>query len=333
MNHNNLEESKAKNYKYVIAGGPGFYSVAYFDVKRLSNVKYFSSYIGGVNNKLMRLLTRLTFNIRYGSLVRWLLKPLVYRKVFRSGFSKEDDIVFLFFESQYAVINTDYTTYLRKHYPKSKLVLFMQDVVSSLPYYDIKDYKKRFDIVLSYDQHDCDRYGLLYHPTPYSRFDSSRLQKTESLDVFFCGSAKTRLKTIMEVYHICKENGLKVKFYINGVPDELQEAQSDIIYNTPISYKQNLAYVVNSKCILEVMQERADGFTPRLWEAIIYNKHLITNNEYVKSSQYYIPAFIHHIEEGLTPKDWIDNIVDYPTELAQSKSPIQLLAFITSHLC
>lgn len=330
---NNNNNNTSVKYNYIIAGGPGYYSVAYDEVKRLPNVRYFNNYISGLPSRLLKLLARITFNIKYGRYLRWLLKPIVYPAIFHSEFSRDNETVFLFFESQYAVINTDYPEYLRKHYQHCKLVLFMQDVVASLPYYDIDDYKRRFDLVLSYDKQDCERYGLVYHSTPYSHYENSRLIKEGSCDVFFCGTAKNRYETIMTAYKLCKDAGLKVLFYINGVEDRLQEKNDDIVYNTPISYLENLAHIASAKCIIEVMQKKADGFTPRLWEAIFYDKHLITNNDSIKDTLYYDSRYIHEINNNLHPAEWIDNPVFFDQKVKETKSPIHLLEFIENQLC
>lgn len=320
-------------YNYIIAGGPGYYSVAYDEVKRLPNVRYFVNYISGLPTRWLRLLARVTFNIKYGRYLRWILKPIVYPAIFKTNFPVDNECVYLFFESQYAVINTDYLEYIKKNNPQCKLVLFMQDVVASLPYYDIADYKKRFDLVLSYDKQDCERYGLVYHPTPYSHYENSKLIKKDSCDVFFCGTAKNRYETIMMVYRICKEAGLKVLFYINGVEEHLQEKNDDIVYNTPITYLENLSHIASAKCIIEVMQKKADGFTPRLWEAIFFDKHLITNNGSIKNTHYYDSKYIHEISNDLHPEEWIDNPVSFDQKVKESKSPVKLLKFIEDHLC
>lgn len=315
-------------YKYIISGGSGYYSVAYDSIRHIPDVCYHSSYLSGIDSWWERVIIRLAFNLRIGKYVRWVLKPIVFPKIFPHMFGSDEEIVFLFFECQFAVFNTDYLDYLRNSYPKVKLVLYMQDIVASLPYYDIEGYKKRFDLVLSYDQHDCEKYGLYYYPTPYSRIDISSLPKKEPVDIFFCGSAKNRLSPILEIYHKCKNNGLKVLFYVNGVPEEQQEAQDDILYNTPISYIENLAYVANSKCILEVMQANADGFTPRLWEAIFYNKHLITNNPVIQNTRFYNPQYIHLISKDIDILQWINEEVNYPEDVCDTKSPTHLIELL-----
>lgn len=315
-------------YNYVIAGSGGFYDIAYNDLKTLENVLYYKSFTDGINCCFKRILCRLNFNIKLNKYIRTPISRLVYPWLLPNHFDISRPLCYIFFGNQYALINTTYIEYLRKQHPDIKLVLYMQDIVASLPYYDIENYKKRFDIVLSYDKGDCDNYGLKYYPTPYSKY-AFKHSYSEDIDVFFCGAGKTRYKTILDTYHNLTSKGLKCIFYITDVPIKDRIDGEGLHYDQPMSYIKNLEYVQRSKCILEVMQDNADGFTPRLWEAIIYNKHLLTNNFTIKTSKYWNPNGIHILNECDT-YDFINQSVYYPEDIKKEKSAIQLLHFLES---
>ena len=138
-------------YNYIIAGGSGFYEVAYSDLYNLPNVVYFKNYIDSINSKIKQLLIRINFNLKLNDFIKTPFSKLVYPWLFPHSFKEDRPLCFIFFGTQFAIINTSYLDYLRRRYPNVKLVLYMQDIVASLPYYDIKSYKKKFDIVLSYD--------------------------------------------------------------------------------------------------------------------------------------------------------------------------------------
>ena len=91
----------------------------------------------------------------------------------------------------------------------------------------------------------------------------------------------------------------------------------------------NLAYAAKSKCILEIMQENADGYTPRLWEAIMLNKHLLTNNSAIKYGEYKNLDSTHLIDE-CSSLDFINDKVFYSKEIKEKKLPINLLFKIDS---
>lgn len=312
-------------YNYVIAGGPNYYEVAYADLFSLSNVVYHKSFIGGIESSVFKLISRINFNLWINKFIPTPFSAMVFPKLFPHHFSDDKPICFIFFESHFAVYNTKYIEYLKKKYPGSKFVLYMQDLVSSLPHYDINSYKSRFDLIFSYDSGDCKKYSLYYFPTPYSYYDISHLDKKEPIDVYFCGAGKTRYKAIFDVYHRCVQEKLQCKFFITGVPESERIQGEGLIYDHPISYIENLSYVSASKCILEIMQENADGYSLRLWEAMMYNKHLLTNNQFIINSEYYFKDSIHFVPDTKPFIDWLNTKVVYPQSLKERKSPIQLL--------
>lgn len=318
-------------YNYVIAGGGGFYSVAYRDIVDLENVSYHEGYISKQYPSWVNLLFRINFNLLLNKYVKTPLKYFVYPRLYPHNFSKKKPICYIFFQKEFAVINSSYLEYIKKTDPEAKLVLYFQDLVSSLKYYNIEEYKKRFDFILSYDKKDCEKYNLYYCPTPYSKIDLVP-SRNDQVDVYFCGAGKNRYQTILDVYRKCRQHDIKCKFIITGVPEERKIYGEGLIYDTPISYVDNLKNVINSKCILEVMQENAIGFTPRLWEAIFYGKHLLTNNEEVKNTDYYSSENIHFIKSGTNGFEWINNKAVYNQDLIRNNSPQKILDIIETIL-
>lgn len=319
-------------YNFIIAGGEGFYKIAYSDLKEVDYVRYFENYIDGLQGSFTKFAAHINFNLRINRYIKTPLRSIVYDKLFPAEFSYNNPLCFIFFGTQFAVINTSYIEFLKRKYPTAKFVLYMQDILSSLPYYDIDNYKKRFDLILSYDRKDCEKYGLKYFPTPFSYINPSDLQKHEPVDVYFCGAAKTRYNDILNVYNECKRKNLSCRFFITGVPEEARIESDEIIYDKKISYLENLSHAYSSRCILEIMQENAVGFTPRLWEALFYNKHFLTNNKDITKSEYYNKDYIHTLSDIENISDWISVNIQVPKDIIMKKSPRRLLEFIDDNL-
>lgn len=315
-------------YNYIIAGGTGYYDVAYSDLKKLPNVVYHNQYISGLPFGLIKLLARVNFNIALNRFIHTPLSFLVNRFIYPDGFDDSKPRCYIFFQNHYAVINTSYLSYLRKKHPSAKFVLYMQDIVASTPYYDMNDYKRKFDLILSYDKGDCAKYKLTYYPTPYSKIDDTKLPQREPIDVYYCGAGKTRYPVIFDVYKKCISEGLKCKFFVFGVPVNERITGDGLIYDQRISYVENISYVLSSKCILEVMQENADGYTPRLWESILYDKLLLTNNISIINSNIFKRGNIHLVHKDYNIKNWINDQVYYPNDVKLGKSPINLLKLL-----
>lgn len=318
-------------YNYIIAGVDRYYSIVYKDLQNNPNIKCYKSYIDGIKSKFIQLLIRVNFNIKLNKYLRTPFNLFTYPLIFSNEFKDDKFLCYIFFENQYAVINTSYIDYLKHKYTNAKFVLYMQDLVSSLPYYDIDDYKNKFDIIFSYDKGDCEKYNLIYNPTPYSNMGNLQLPVKEKSDIFFCGYAKQRFRAILDVYDKCSNAGLKCLFFVMGVPKKEQIKREGIIYNTPISYEENIAYVKQSMCILEIMQDNAIGYTLRLWESITYNKHLLSNNQSIKKSKYYNSDYVHFVQDQ-NSYDWITNEVMYSDDIKQSLSPLSFIKRIDTLL-
>jgi len=322
--------SEELKFNYVIAGGAGFYKVAYSDIADLPQVRYYPEYVDGINGNIWKFLARINFNLRLNQLTHTPLQKWIFPRLYPLPDENTRSLCFIFFGAQFAIINTGYLEYLRQRYPGIKLVLYMQDIVDSLPYYHIEDYKKRFDIVLSYDKGDCARYELIYYPTPFSKISQKDLDIPRPVDVYFCGKAKSRYEKIIDVYQKCIKKGLTCRFLISGLPEKKRINGEGLIYDRRISYIENLANVVSSRCVLEVMQDNANGFTPRLWEALVYDKHLLTDNPVIQDTEYCKRGNIHTLEETDAIDKWISIPVATDNAIKEKLSPLNLLFFIES---
>ena len=279
----------------------------------------------GLNSKMDLMIQRLTFSEQVNKIIPYPLSSYTYPRLLPFHFNKERPLIFIFFGNTEYLYQSTYLDYLRKKYPSARIVLYMQDLINrntKLNFYQIKD---KFDLILSYDKGDCEKYGLLYHPTPYSRYPVLNNPTIEPCDVFYCGNAKMRYATILDVFTKCKEMGLKCKFFITACPEEKKIPSEDIVYDHYISYHENLQYVQKAKCILEVMQANADGYTPRLWESIIYDKHLLTDNQSIVTSEFYKKDSMHGIANINNILEWIKEPIKHDNAFKQSLSPIYLL--------
>lgn len=189
--------------------------------------------------------------------------------------------------------------YLRSHYPESKIIVFTQDLVERVrDLYTGKtinvDYVKRYsDLFITYDHIDAEKYNLTYHPTVYSSVQVAADDTIPYTDLFFLGRDKGRLGLLVDMCNQFTKNGLKCCFFILDVPPEQQIECLGIHYiDHPISYKKNLQYVSRTKCIVELLQPNARSATFRMWEAIVFNKKLLTNNPEASQSPFYHNAYI-----------------------------------------
>lgn len=226
--------------------------------------------------------------------------------------------------------------YLRKIGSLSNVHLILVSVDSfvdkKLSPLDIMD-KIPFEIVYSFDPNDCEQYDLEYTNSLYSRrLDISA--SNEQTDLFFIGRAKDRLKDILSIAKRAVDNGMKINFQILGVKKEDQVQFPGITYLKKVKpYDEVLPLIMASKCLLDLYQAGQYGLTMRAYEAVFYNKMLITNNDYIKKLAYYKPQCM-YVFNSIDEIDFTfirqNKDVDY--EYEDEYSPIYFLGEIEKKL-
>ena len=329
-------------YSYVVLGSSSdLYKFSYSDFKKTD----YAYYIPGIESNLSKIgfaLFRIHTWKKLNSIVNIPLKH-VWNKFLLGQFPVRDEhkICFVFFsnwveyENQLHLID-----YLRKKYVGCKVVWFLQDIISTRTMADgrplpIEELKKKFDLVFSFDQNDCQKYGFIYHHLVFSSFDGEIVDMPYS-DVYFVGKAKNRQSDIIRVFEVFRANGLKCDFHIAGVPKEEQKYADEIDYAPQISYQENLQHIIHTKCLLEIMQQGGAGFTQRGCEAVCFNKKLLTNNQFITEAPFYNEHFIckftnpSEIDAHFIEMLDMDENVDY--HYKEHFSPLDLLCVIEDHL-
>lgn len=315
-----------------------YYKIAFSNLFSCSNVEY----IDGLNRGrtlLCRFFYRLHHSRKLNLIFKLPLKRLWFRMYFQKKFEDEKPLCFLFDARilQFSYVH-DYLKYLRGKHPNAQFVLFYQDLIKTYKSVELSQMRLLFDLILTYDNGEAKKYKLVYHPTIYSKYifsekDLEEINKIDLCDVYFVGLAKNRLSKILDVYKKLTKAGLICDFYISGVSKEQQFEFSGIHYNQKLSYVENLRHIQRARCILEIMQEGAEGATLRNWEAICYNKILLTDNLSLIHSPYYNTNYISIIRDGIVDFSIFTAYRDYDLgHYMEMISPINLLNFIESYI-
>lgn len=323
-------------YNFVIFGSSwDLYKFSFSDVYEMDNVQYIPLPFSGIKKYIYAL---------YKRLMRLFPSSSVLAKIWLCFFSIKDfaeqkPVCFIYL---WGVLTDNYTSqtikYLKQKFPESKHVLFNTDLIETRrSTYTGFDAKRDYDLVLSFDPGDCEKYGLEYHPLVFSHYKSNNCPL--KYDVFFLGQAKNRLKEIFNAYDLLVRNGLKVKFLLKGVDDKDKRNCEGLNYFVKnISYSENLKYIEESKCVLEIMQKGGTGFTQRGCEVVGLNKKLITNNPYIKNAPFYNENYIstfdsvENIDVNFLKQLGNDEVVEYGEESRKKMSPKELLEFVEEML-
>ncbi len=322
-----------------------FYKIAYSDVIDLDNVKYIPNSISTKHqpiclvtefNKFIYLFYRIHHSSSLNKLINLPFKRIWFDFYFKNKFTNEDPICFIFFGRNLMLEKYGYIEFLKKKYPNSKYVCFFQDLVRTHENINVPEIKKIFDLVISYDSGDAKKYNINYHPTVYSKFLVEHNDEIQKSDVYFLGAAKNRLPKIVLIYQFLQRKGLKCEFYLTDVNPNDQLHYEGIHYISNMTYKENLQHILKTECVLEVMQENASGYTMRTWEAIMYDRKLLTDNTAIKKSSFYNSSNIfdfENINDLRRSQLFFENFsrkVDH--QYKESISPSKLFEFIEQEL-
>lgn len=161
----------------------------------------------------------------------------------------------------------------------------------------------QFEKIYSFQKSDCEKYGFDYTNQIYSKVDLSQYQDgMNASDVYFIGAEKGRIKEIYDIYLYLKDHGLNCDFNVvvskKKKPDYDEKYPGICFITRRIGYTEILEKISGTRCILELCQEGQDGLTMRFYEAMFYNKLLITNNVTAKSHASFHPNYMQVINKA-----------------------------------
>lgn len=320
------------------------YSQSFSDVISLENVQYIDRPL----LKLRGIYRRIYDFVHYehnGFIKKCLHK--IARSIFRDDYwmsfyfdgkkQRKKNYVFIV-SAAWFLFNDDFLYFLKRHYSQAKFVLFLCDLFNShkIKALNLQEIRQYFDLVLSFDQNDCQRYDFTYHPLVFSQYRGI-IEDLPMYDIYFLGQPKNRFKELISCFEKFWKYGLKTDICLVGVKPEEQVYKEKIQYSDEfISYKENLQRTLHAKCELEIMQKGGAGYTQRMCEVIALDKKIVTNNPLIHEAPFYNPDYIFQIRsaeditEELCKKIKSEVIVDY--HYKDKLSPVELLNFINARL-
>ena len=215
------------------------------------------------------------------------LIKLFYPFFFNKKFKSDKPLCFLLIDC--CKLPVDYLKYVKSKYPNCKIVWFYRDLVCvGEKAYPGMAHNPLLDFEMTFDNGEAQKYGMVFCPEYSSLVDLPEHNMYPTCDVFFCGKAKDRYEKLISYYSYLTKKGLRCHFFIAEVPESKQLSADGLFYNRFMPYKEMLCRTANAKCLLDINQlEAYGGYTSRFYEAIMYNKKLITDNPITKESVFY----------------------------------------------
>ncbi len=186
-----------------------------------------------------------------------------------------------------------------------------------------------WDNILTFDRQDAEKYGFSFAGYHYYSKPIIPIPEKSLYDVYYVGSFKGgRTRLINETFKHLSANGICCHYDI--LSDNLKKTEQTAVginvFRKSLPYSEVLKQATASTCILEIIQENQHGPSLRYFEAVVFNKKLLTNNPYVVDFPYYNPEYIKVFKDiGDIDINWLkaDITVDY--HYAGDFSPLKLL--------
>lgn len=175
-----------------------------------------------------------------------------------------------------------------------KMVAYQWDGMSRFP--EVTETIDFFDKFYVFDENDIENSSKKLSYTTNFYFDCylSLFQKKPIYDVYFIGTYDSRINDLISICNKLSGLGLKLNILLATSPKKDLKKYKFIKYiKKPITYYENLELLSQSKMIIDLAHKNLHtGLSFRTFEAIGYQKKLITSNPIVEKYDFYSPQNI-----------------------------------------
>ena len=278
-------------------------------------------------NSIFSFIRRIHFSPKINRIISLPWKELwcdSVRKIKWGG--KNIEYYIIFEETSIYPISIKYLEKIQHKY-KVHYILFLQDPWQHHLSANARNYEQhiKFDYIFTFDPADAQKYGFIFFDTPYSILSNNESIRATN-DLYFIGTANDRLDSILGIFENGKKSEINMLFMIDRVDRSLQKDDDMIIYNKRIPYSEVIENDKASNCILEIISGGQSGASLRYYEAVCYNKKLLTNNKNVVNLPFYNPEYIHIFER---PEDidwdWVKECIPIDYHYDGRFSPTHLI--------
>ena len=255
-----------------------------------SPIEYFPSH-KKYGNRIVNFIESCVLSYQVNSKVNFPFQTAFYNL---DSYEYEGDVEYYLIipNSSIAKFTVKYLSSFKNKHKNIKLVALLVDSMhgSSIQMNLVRNKLKTdiWDYILTYDKYDAAEFGYSWIGyTYYSAHDDASVSNHKS-DIFCVSSPKGRVGTYAELYKIFQFHNVNCNFRLFTHSKEKYLAGTDLEYmHDFMKYDDVVGEIKASNCILEILQPNQKMQTIRYFEAIVYNKKLLTNNSNIYELPYY----------------------------------------------
>ena len=205
------------------------------------------------------------------------------------------------FQDQILVINPElidleYHLEIKKF--TNKYIAYLYDSVDRCPVEHLLN--RVFDIIFSFDDNDISKYNFK-KTNNYIYFDKKPLdQKKTEFDIFYLASYDKRLELLNQISRKLNEINKTYLFIVVGkktwkksLLNFFNNSNKSIIYRRNRIKQEDIGfYYSKTNVILDLVRDNQIGLSFRVFEAMAFQKKLITSNKSIKNYDFYNPKNI-----------------------------------------
>lgn len=196
--------------------------------------------------------------------------------------------------------NESVLQFLHKNFAKAYFILYQWDSLAFIG----KDFSYIFDLYdtcFSFDKDDVSKYKQLhFRPTCYANeYTSIALSKDYKYDISFVGTLyNSRWPVIQKINRYLNNEGITSYFYLY-LPSWTLYLWDFLFKGTwidfrvfkfkSISLSEFVTVVANSRCVLDIVNEKQTGLSLRAFESMAAHRKYITNNKDIINYDFYNP--------------------------------------------
>ena len=193
--------------------------------------------------------------------------------------------------------------------------------------------KKVFDRVMTFDPGDAHKYNMELCFTPYSKIPL--VETCSSTLLYYCGTNGGRIYGLHNIWRMAKKNNVNIKYDLVWCKDFEHFFENDpniYFHDSIVAYPILLNEMQQSECVLDFTQSGQSGFTLRPYEAVVYNKKLLTNNKRIFEFPFYNERYMKYFENAEDIDwNWLKTPIDVDYGYNEEFSPKALLQKINEN--